>query len=169
MNERVRTLIGPGVPGPARVSYLPRLWHRSCLRRLDLLGPDSADYEAPFEEAIAALAGSDALATLADDVPTYVQFETRFLQTAGQLADERMAAHNETIATLQYGDAEAKKLRSSIELDSAQEQNARLLIDLDTWSYLHNINVDGAARGNTSPADVGQGLADRNRAHTPGL
>jgi hypothetical protein len=139
MNDLVRMLIGPGVPGPARVSYLPRLWLRSCLRGLDLLSPDHTDADARFEGTLATLAGNNDLSALADGLPTYVQFETRFFQSVGPLSDERIAAFDDAIAAVQLDSVEAEEIRARVGLENPEERNARLLVDLETWSHLHDI------------------------------
>jgi hypothetical protein len=165
MSQRVRPLIGPGVPGPAGVSYLPRLWLRSCLQQVDLLSADLTTADEQFEGTLRALAGETDFARLADGIPTYIEFEQRFLQNASPLSADRIAAFNQAVRTLEFEEAEAAVIRSRVGLADPRERNARLLIDLDTWSYLHVLSTDG--EGEIGPAISSTSTGPLGATHLP--
>jgi len=147
------------------VSYLPRLWLRSCLRQVDLLSPDLAAAESGFESALEVLAGDTDLARLADGIPTYIEFERRFLENGPPLSDDRIAAFNQAVQTLELEEAEAAVIRSRVGLADPRERNARLLIDLNTWSYLHTLSASG--EGEIVPAISSTSTGPLGATHLP--
>jgi hypothetical protein len=143
MSDWAQPLIGPGVPGPARVSYLPRLWLRSCLRQRNLLSVDAVA-ETEFEETLALLGAKNDLAMLTDGLPTYVEFERRFLGSVAPLSESRISAFNDAV----HGIA------------------LRLPIELDTWSRLHEFVTSGGS-GEIVPAISSTSTGPLGATHLP--
>ena len=140
MSNKIIPTISSGTAGPLGVLHLPRLWQKMCLGAVGKLADGYANCGPGYDMMTLDALGvdRDALVTfVAENKPTYVQFEKFISENATNLTASSVAELNAAITGYQHADATRQSILAAAGLPDGKPTDAVNLNNLDDWQEFH--------------------------------
>lgn len=135
-------LISSGAAGPLGVLHLPRLWQKVSLEAQGKLAAGYPGIGKGYDAMTCAALGLDEQAVkdyIAQNKPTYPQFEAWVKQNGKSVTPEAIQKHNAAVTGYQHDDTTRKNILSANGLpdDASAAKDAVNLNNLDDWYEFH--------------------------------
>jgi len=133
-------LISSGTAGPLGVLHLPRLWQKLSLEAAGKLAAGYPGCGKGYDGMTLGALGLDEQATkdfIAQNKPTYPQFEAWVKQNATSLNADSVAKHNAAVKGYIHDEGTRSSILSANGISGDQPQDAVNLNNLDDWFEFH--------------------------------
>jgi len=133
-------LISSGIAGPLGVLHLPRLWLKLSLEAAGKLAAGYPGCGKGFDGMTLNALGLDEQATkdfIAQNTPTYPQFEVWVKQNATSFNPESVAKHNAAVAGYIHDDSTRQSILDANGISGGEPKDAVNLNNLDDWFEFH--------------------------------
>ena len=140
MSNKIIPTISSGTAGPLGVLHLPRLWQKMCLGAVGKLADGYANCGPGYDMMTLDALGvdrDDLVAFVAENKPTYVQFEKFIADNATKLSESTIAELNAAITGYQHTDETRQSILAAVGLPDGKPTDAINLNNLDDWQEFH--------------------------------
>jgi hypothetical protein len=146
--SKIIPLISSGTAGPLGVLHLPRLWQKASLAAAGKAHPDYPALAPGYDHMVLNALGIDIEAVrkfIAEEKPTYPQFEAWVLQQCGDSLDAKTVADlNASIVGYHHKDEVRKAILDANGIpDEGKILDAINLNNLDDWLSFHQEVIAG--------------------------
>lgn len=142
MSDTYVPMISSGLAGPLGVLHLPRLWQKVSLESQGKLAAGYPGIGRGYDAMTCAALGLEEEAVknyIAQEKPTYTQFEAWVGKNASSLNQDAIEKHNAAVRGYNHDDETRKEILGCCSLpdDASAPKDAVNLNNLDDWNAFH--------------------------------
>lgn len=146
--SKIVPLISSGTAGPLGVLHLPRMWQKISLEAAGKIADGYPGAGAGYDQMVIdglGLERQQVLDYVAQNKPTYVQFEAWVKSTGSKVDADSIASLNAAIAGYNHADETRKAILEANGLpdDESAFKDAINLNNLDDWLEFYNAEIKG--------------------------